>query len=277
MRTMLAILMITSILLAQDEPEKTDKPGPDAKPAPAKQRREDIDRIVAELQKELGGEHDELLRRIIEKLEQHRKRDAEIVVVGSDGDGRFEVGGTLGLLIAPDGAETMTGTFEVEGRKGKYTLKSTGGGQYRLDAEITGDGDTTSTVKDEGTFAGLRAKYKWLRGGAMFAPRAGVWAFDAHGGKPRWERPQQPVVGVLVRPAADELRHHLEIPVGAALVVESVTPGSRADQLGLRKYDVLLRIDGELVETPEQVKKLAGKDVTLEYIRRAQKKRLVTE
>jgi hypothetical protein len=270
--------MMTTVLLAQDDPqepekaeqpEKADKPKPEAEPA--KERQEEIRRIVIELKKELGGEHDELLSRVIEQLEQHGKKDAEIVVVKSDHGARFLPFGPR-LMIRPDGAETMNGTFDDDGRKGKYTLKSTGGGRYQLEAEIEGDGDSYA-VKDEGTYAGLRAKYKWLRGGWMFTPRDNALTIPLR----VTDTKAQPVVGVLVRPPVDALRHHLEIPVGAGLVVESVTPGSRAEQLGLRKYDVLLRIDGELVETTEQVKKLAGKDVTLEYIRRAQKKRLVTE
>lgn len=294
MRTMLAsfiaILVLATGVLAQDDNE----PKPEPKPEPAAGKEQEktdatLGEIIKELESQLGGEHDAALRKLIEHLREQVKsgkiEKAKVVVVGEDGE--FEVHGSplngLGLVIEPGGAETMNGSFEENGRKGKYTLKSAGEGQYVLEAEITGDdGATTSKIKDKGTFAALRAKYKWLRGGFMFAPRAWVRGRDVRAGAAAFPTPTpsttaQPLVGVVVRPPSDELRYHLEVPVGAGLIIDSVTPGSRADKLGLRRYDVLLRIDGELVEEPEQVKKLNEKGVTLQYIRRAQPKRLVTE
>ncbi|MDH3592101.1 MAG: PDZ domain-containing protein, partial [Planctomycetota bacterium] len=83
-----------------------------------------------------------------------------------------------------------------------------------------------------------------------------------------------PVFGVRVQPPTPELRHHLALPEGAGLVVHEVLPNTRAAKLGIKKHDILLRLDGELIDTRSQVKRLNEKRGVLEIIRRAKPKKI---
>ena len=73
MRTLLASLMIASLLLAQDAP--APEPAPKKKD-PAKEKQAEIERLVKELEGQLGGEHDAVLRRLIERLRRGRCRQS---------------------------------------------------------------------------------------------------------------------------------------------------------------------------------------------------------
>ncbi len=64
------------------------------------------------------------------------------------------------------------------------------------------------------------------------------------------------------------------VGIGCKTTMTSVVKGSRAEQLGLKEHDVLLRIDGELVDSPDQLGKLEKNEGVLEYVRRAKIRQL---
>ncbi|MHC5080749.1 MAG: HEAT repeat domain-containing protein, partial [Planctomycetota bacterium] len=56
-------------------------------------------------------------------------------------------------------------------------------------------------------------------------------------------------VGVTVEPVPELLHYHLGIPKGKGAMVRSVDSGGRGEKLGLRKFDILLGVDGKTVES----------------------------
>jgi membrane-associated protease RseP (regulator of RpoE activity) len=60
-------------------------------------------------------------------------------------------------------------------------------------------------------------------------------------------------IGVVCSPADDLLRAHLDLPETAGLVVQSVIPGSPAEQAGLKQYDILTTVDGNPLTGLEQL------------------------
>jgi len=180
--------------------------------------------------------------------------------------------GGLQIKIGRGGGESMRGSFVENGKKGTYRLKSDGEGRYELHAELLDDGKVAKTIEDEGTFADLRRKYAFLGAGGMFVTTQAPVASKSS----PVPTTTGPVVGVRARPATETLRHHLELPTGSGVVVDAVLPGSRADRIGLKRHDILVRIEGSLVDEPKQVKKLAVGGVELEYVRRGKKHTLTT-
>lgn len=66
--------------------------------------------------------------------------------------------------------------------------------------------------------------------------------------------PQQDVdLGLRLSRASTVLRQQLALTRGAGLVVEQVTPGSRAARAGFRQHDVLVMLDDQLLLLPEQL------------------------
>jgi len=61
-----------------------------------------------------------------------------------------------------------------------------------------------------------------------------------------------PWAGLVTVRAPAVLREQFRLERGAGLVVESVAPGSVAERAGLKRHDVLVSIDGQLLLLPEQ-------------------------
>ena len=59
-------------------------------------------------------------------------------------------------------------------------------------------------------------------------------------------------------------------------MIERVIEGGRADELGLRRFDVLLSVDGEPITETRDLKAVGkpGRQVTLEIVRRTKKREL---
>ena len=79
-------------------------------------------------------------------------------------------------------------------------------------------------------------------------------------------------VGLIVSRATPVVTRQLKLPWGSGLVVDQVHPTSAADAAGLMPYDVLHRLDGQLLVNAEQLDVLvgsleAGKEVQLELYR----------
>lgn len=60
-------------------------------------------------------------------------------------------------------------------------------------------------------------------------------------------------LGVRVLPVQDALRHQLELPRGAGLTVDQVGEGSPAARAGVRRHDVLLRLNDQWLFHPDQL------------------------
>ena len=73
--------------------------------------------------------------------------------------------------------------------------------------------------------------------------------------------------GVVVEEVPEVLSSHLPIPKGLGLVVTEVLSGSPAEKAGLRKDDILLRFDDQLLATREQLRKLTRSRKTGEKVR----------
>ena len=81
-----------------------------------------------------------------------------------------------------------------------------------------------------------------------------------------------PYLGVIASPAQPALQKQLRLRPGVGLVVDGVEPGSPAAEAGLREFDVLHRLDDQLLINTEQFDVLVrtatpGREVTLTVIR----------
>ena len=64
---------------------------------------------------------------------------------------------------------------------------------------------------------------------------------------------QAPWAGLVTARAPAVLREQLALKHGAGLIVEEVAGGSAAERAGLRRHDVLVALDGQLLVLPEQL------------------------
>jgi hypothetical protein len=64
---------------------------------------------------------------------------------------------------------------------------------------------------------------------------------------------QPPATGLVTTRAPDVLREQLALERGCGLVVEAVAPGTPAARAGLKRHDVLVSLDGQLLLLPEQL------------------------
>ncbi|HET6882927.1 MAG TPA: PDZ domain-containing protein [Pirellulales bacterium] len=79
-------------------------------------------------------------------------------------------------------------------------------------------------------------------------------------------------LGVSVGPVPAAVRQHVKLPAGVGLIVESVEPDGPAAKAELRTYDILEKLDRQLLVNQEQFSVLIkmhrpGEEVTLELIR----------
>jgi hypothetical protein len=174
------------------------------------------------------------------------------------------------------GSEVIRGSAEgIE-----YTLKSLGEGRYalRIVTKRNAEGNVSEVKEDEGTLKELQERHAFLKGAfAVTLPVAptrlrGRLAYGDSTVATFYGAPEGNKVGLLVATPPEELRFHLELPEGAGLLVQQVLPGSRAEELGIRRMDILLRLDGELIDARAQLKRLHAKKGTLEILRRAETK-----
>jgi hypothetical protein len=82
-------------------------------------------------------------------------------------------------------------------------------------------------------------------------------------------------LGVSVANVSPELREQLKLQRGVGLVVNHVEAGSPAEAAGVKRFDVLQRLDDQILVEPRQLSVLirlrkAGDDVKLTLVRQAQ-------
>lgn len=81
-----------------------------------------------------------------------------------------------------------------------------------------------------------------------------------------------PFLGVSTMPAPNSLRQRVELPPGIGLVVQSVEQGSPAEQAGVKQYDILHKLNDQLLVNMEQLSVLVrtfkpGEEVRLTVVR----------
>ncbi len=282
--TLTALALLACATLAQDGEEPVPNKKKKENPVPAKPPF----RVMGGPVSPANG----FVKSIIEDLESGEKKRIERAMrklksmhggVGAAfqlGTPLMWPGGGLRIQVDRGGGESMSGSFSENGKKGTYQLTSTGNGGYKLAAKLL-DGETVlKEIKDQGTFSDLRKKYKFLGSRGLFVATA-MPGFDLDAGTTSVLRRfvtglPQPIIGVVARPATETLRHHLELPTGGGVVLDKILPGSRAERIGLKQHDILVRIDGTLVDEAKQVRKLAKDGVKLELIRRGKRLSLTT-
>ncbi len=309
MRFLPALLLIAAPLLAQEPSEEGRRAEQERKVAEEvrayEKRAEEIRRI--ERQREVSAKLNRLLDELRSKNEATRK-DAmealkqanlsldELLPLIAEALERAErIRTDLGEYRAlASGLRTLRlGTEAISGSADgtDYTLRSLGDGKYELTAtKRHADGKLMEETRDQGTLKDLQEKYAFLRAGlAIQAPLVaatpvqvnwgdfgGVWrgrvVTDGNAQDLTWNGGGR--VGVNVTPPPEELRFHLQLPEGAGFIVQQVVPGSRAEQIGIRRMDILLKLDGELIDSPIQLKKLHEKTGVLEIIRRAETRKI---
>ncbi len=232
--------------------------------------------------KRVNARLDELLPIIAEALEKAQQHARGV---------EFELAHAIEpttLYLGYAGSEVISGSADGT----EYKLKSLGDGQYELHATKRDAGGKVMEETDaKGTLKELQEKYAFLKAGLAInvpaspampglrarafrlAPQV-VLATDvaAVGHFVAWDGGGR--VGVAVVAPSEDLRFHLELPEGAGFIVKDVVAGSRAEQIGIRRMDILLRLDGELIDSPVQLKKLHEKKGVLEIIRRSETRKI---
>lgn len=78
-------------------------------------------------------------------------------------------------------------------------------------------------------------------------------------------------VGLGVEPVSDALRAHIDLPVGAGLIVHEVVPDSPAAAAGIQRYDILLTANDTSLATAadlmQAVRESAGGKISLQWQR----------
>jgi len=177
------------------------------------------------------------------------------------------------------GREMMEGQWaEPDGITGKYKMTSIGKSRYRLEAVRNGPEGETTKIVDEGTLAELRKKYTFLKG-FMVLSLGGVDGGLRLPPSPAGARspfvltapPTSTALGMTLRRPSKDLEFHLKLPTETTWIVDSVEPGSRADELGLKKMDLLTEADGSDLS---ELKTLKEAKEALALLRRGKAKRL---
>jgi Spy/CpxP family protein refolding chaperone len=96
-------------------------------------------------------------------------------------------------------------------------------------------------------------------------------------GEGRREMEKGPWLGLAMEPVSDALRAQLSLAKGEGLLVSHVVQSSPANRAGLAQYDILLRLDDQILVEPAQLRKLIamkkpGDHVKLVYMRKAERK-----
>ncbi|HUP86174.1 MAG TPA: trypsin-like peptidase domain-containing protein [Acidimicrobiales bacterium] len=187
------------------------------------------------------------------------------------GDDVVAIGNALAL---PGGPTVTEGIISATNR----TLPEVGlDGLIQTDAAINHGNSGGPLVNAAGEVIGINTAV--IRGGGSDAEGIGLAiAIDTakpiiealrHGGIPA---DQRAFLGVSSQDLTPDIRDNIDTPATAGAVVAEVVPGSAADDAGLERLDVIVRIDGKDVQGAVNVgsairSKKPGDKVTIEYYR----------
>ncbi len=139
-----------------------------------------------------------------------------------------------------------------------------------------GDGTATVTVTVNGKTETRTIK---LGEGGPFTLKiedgGAVAAADA--GKPAKVEKKVPWLGIATEPVPDEVRAQIPIKLDEGLSVSHVMPDSPAAKAGIEKFDIITRIDDQVVVSPDQVRTLvkmrkAGDKTKITLLRKGQQR-----
>jgi len=197
----------------------------------------------------------EALRRNLDGLQRELERDVR-----------------EGVRRAPPGVQRR-----VMVRSDEETIDCRVDASGKVKVEITREVDgkpKTETHEAESTDAFKKAhpevweKVKgFLEGGNRLRIEVGPPSWPFGGGRPDGVRPPFPVpapnegphLGILVGEISPALRSHLGLAPEEGLLVDQVLPDTRAERLGLRRYDLLRSVHGTSVGSPADVREALGK------------------
>ena len=211
---------------------------------------------------------------------------ALIKIRGASGLTKAELGSSAGARVGDDvvaignalalpGGPTVTeGIISAKDR----TLAEAGlDGLIQTDAAINQGNSGGPLVNAAGEVIGINTAV--IRGGMSEAEGIGLAiAIDTakpiiealrKGGIPAQDRA---FLGVSSQDLTPEVRDNIETPANAGAVIAEVVPGSAADAAGLRRLDVIVKIDGRDVQSAVNVGSTIrthkpGDTVTIEYFR----------
>jgi len=273
MKHLICTLTLVALFAAFASAQESEQPSP-----------EEFDKRLRELALELASEDPAVREKAIEEFRslitakaggaaaKFKREDSVVIEIGS-----------------PLGKEKILGNWSTNGTKGRYTLESLGKGKYKLLALSVDPDGTEAKYSDEGLMADLRKKYPFLKnfGGmlfigpgriegavlkAQFAREAGALGalIPPTAATPKFIKE----LGLVVRRPSKELEFHLKLPTETTWIIESVTRGTKGEQLGLKRYDLITAADGaDLTELAPL--KTASK--TLEIVRRSKPMRIALE
>jgi S1-C subfamily serine protease len=192
------------------------------------------------------------------------------------GDDVVAIGNALAL---PGGPTVTEGIISAKDR----TLREAGlDGLIQTDAAINRGNSGGPLVNAAGEVIGINTAV--IRGGGSEAEGIGLAiAIDTakpiiealrNGGIPAADRP---FLGVSSQDLTPEIRENIDSPADAGAVIAEVVPGSAADEAGLQRLDVIVRIDGRDVQGAVNVgssirTKKPGDTVDIEYYRGEEKR-----
>ena len=98
----------------------------------------------------------------------------------------------------------------------------------------------------------------------------------------RWSFGERKYIGVYIRELNKELSEYFGVDEGTGLLIEKIEEGGPAEEAGLKVGDVIIRADGERLESTQELSELIqdkkeGDKVTIEFIRDKKKKSVEIE
>lgn len=163
--------------------------------------------------------------------------------------GNEATGSVTAIALGSSGSVTVTSSGSIVVASDKIQIGSSTAG-------VSGEMIITTTGPD-----GQSHTVRRSLGGA---PGGGAFSVTGPDGKPLamsvHARPSQirkvSYAGLMVHEAPEILSKHLPVPAGVGLVVLEISKGSPAEKAGLRKDDVLLRFDDQLLANSAQLRTL---------------------
>ncbi|MEM8953426.1 MAG: PDZ domain-containing protein [Verrucomicrobiota bacterium] len=96
------------------------------------------------------------------------------------------------------------------------------------------------------------------------------------------ERERRVFIGVALAEVPPAVRAHLDIPVGAGIMVEQALPNSPAEKAGIQAHDIVVRLDDQIIVNGPQLQSLVqmkkkGDTVTLTVMRKGKERQMEVE
>ena len=241
-------------------------------PAPDRPRERHLDEFLRELEERglpgLGEDweewHRQMDRRFQEMRKQLRALEEDLDRDVREGIRRAPSGGTserhvrvqsddeaIDCRVDAEGKVTVGITTKKDGREETATYEAPGAEEFRKRHP-----EIWERVK------GFLGDGNRLR--VEIGPSIRLWRFGTDPRRAPTPLPvpapaEGPRLGIYTAEITPALRSHLALGPDEGLLVDAVQPGSLAARLGLERYDVVLRIGGESVGSPGEVRTVLAK------------------